>query len=188
MVDLLLLRGLSPERIHIFSADGDDHNADLASRESQPKDFWLIEGTRLGKPLRPRTQLTNTPWRGLTVHAARQAALRKWFESASHLVSGDRLLIFVTYHGTTNRDDPDNGAISLWHEKLTVQEFKGLLALLQPGVRVVMVMSQCYSGAFANAMYDGGSSGPSGQVCGFFSTTRDLRPTASTRKAAIATE
>ena len=89
---------------------------------------------------------------------------------------GDELLLFVTDHGERNKRDPDNGTISLWQEKLSVQELKDLLALLQPAVRVVMIMSQCYSGSFANAMYNGaGLFGASGDICGFFSTTRDLR-------------
>ena len=41
-------------------------------------------------------------------------------------------------------------------------------------MRTVMLMSQCFSGTFASAALDGETSEPSGDVCGFFSTTRDL--------------
>ena len=175
MLDLLDRRGLRQEHIHIFSADGKEEGADLAARDTLPSEFWLIEDTRIGNRLRPRTELSNTEWPDVTVHPARRDALQEWFESASQeLAPGDQLLIFVTDHGTENREDPDNGAISLWNEKLSVQGLKKLLARLHPGVQVVMVMSQCYSGTFANAMYPGEASQPSGNVCGFFSTTRDL--------------
>ena len=42
--------------------------------------------------------------------------------------------------------------ILLWNEKLSVLEFRALLAHLQPGVRVVNLMSQCFSGAFVQAI------------------------------------
>jgi len=175
MVELLEERGLPRERIHIFSADGEDKAPDLAVRDTLPQQFWLLEGTKVGRRLRPRTQLTDTRWEGMTLHPARREPLQEWFEEARReLTPGDRLLIFVTDHGTGNKDDPDNGAISLWQDELTVQEFRQLLARLRPGVRTVMVMSQCYSGTFAGAILDG-SAEPSGDACGFFSTTRDLR-------------
>jgi hypothetical protein len=177
MVELLEDRGLERKRISIFSADGEDAEADLAVRDVRPAQFWLLEGTRLGKRLKPQTELTDSPWGGVTLYPARKTALREWFEKARKtLLPGDQLLLFVTDHGKGNKDDPDNGTISLWREKLSVRELKELLARLQPGVRVVMIMSQCYSGSFANAMYEGeGFTDPSGDICGFFSTTRDLR-------------
>jgi thiol-disulfide isomerase/thioredoxin len=172
MVGLLRVRRVPPGRIHIFSADGEDPSADLSARDSPPTDFWLLEGTSLDKRLRPQARLVNTQWAGVTLHPARETALRAWFEAArTRIVPGDQLLIFVTDHGTADRDDPEDTAISLWREKLTVREFKALLARLPAGVQVVMVMSQCYSGAFANVISDAGTSEPAGNVCGFFSTT-----------------
>jgi thiol-disulfide isomerase/thioredoxin len=169
LVDVLRRRGLAPERIHVFSADGQDPAADLTRRDVPPPEFWLIDGTQLGKRLRPQATLTDTRWAGVTLRPARQAALREWFEaSRTRIAKGDRLLLFVTDHGTGDPKDPENNAISLWQEKLTVRELRALLARLPPGVQVVMVMSQCYSGAFANVAVDGLSDR---DVCGFFSTT-----------------
>ena len=171
MVDLLRRRGVAPERIHVFSADGEDPAADLATREVPPADFWILEGTSAGSRLRPPVRLVDTRWAGVTLQPARQVDLRAWFEGASRrLVPGDRLLVFVTDHGTQDAADPENNAISLWREKLTVKELRDLLSRLVPGVQVAMVMSQCYSGAFA-AVMAGASGEPSGDVCGFFSTT-----------------
>jgi thiol-disulfide isomerase/thioredoxin len=171
MVDVLRRRGVAPERIHVFSADGGDPAEDLTTREVAPPDFWILEGTGLGSRLRPPVRLVDTRWAGVTLHPARQADLRDWFERARQtLAPGDRLLLFVTDHGTQDAADPENNAISLWREKLTVKELRELLARLAPGVQVVMVMSQCYSGAFAGAA-GSPSADPSGDVCGFFSTT-----------------
>jgi len=176
MVQLLERRGISRERIHVFSADGEDEAADLAVRDPRASGFWLIEGTKVGRQLRPRTEVTNTQWEGLSLRPATGRALQKWFDDTETILApGDRLLIFVTDHGTANTDDPNNGAISLWKEKLTVQELKQLISGLRSGVQAVMVMSQCYSGTFANVIYADDLAEPSGEVCGFFSTTRDLR-------------
>jgi len=172
MVHVLRVRGVAPEHIHVFSADGEEPSADLTTRDSPPADFWLLEGTSLDNRLRPQARLINTHWAGVNLHPARQAALREWFDLArKRIVPGDQLLIFVTDHGTGDRDDPESSAISLWREKLTVREFRALLARLPAGVQVVTVMSQCYSGAFASVISDAGPSEPSGNVCGFFSTT-----------------
>ncbi len=176
MLGLLERRGVAPEKTFVFSADGEGPEADLAVRETLPPDFWLIDGTEVGKRLKPRTELTNTGWTDRQVEPARLSTLKRWFEtSGRELRPGEPLFLFVTDHGTGNTDDPDNGAISLWNEKLTVNELRDLIGLLPDGARVVMVMSQCYSGSFANVMYPPGSGEPSGNVCGFFSTTRDLR-------------
>ena len=43
-----------------------------------------------------------------------------------------------------------------------------------PGVRVAAVMSQCFSGAFANLVRaSAGSDRPAGNVCGYFASTAD---------------
>src|SRR5947209_20245501 len=41
MVHLLRVRGVAPEHIYVFSADGEDPAADLTTRDSPPADFWL---------------------------------------------------------------------------------------------------------------------------------------------------
>ena len=175
MVELLRRRGVAPERIHVFSADGEDPAADLTTRDTTPPDFWLIEDTGLGNRLKPSVQLTDTSWRAVKLHPARLADLRQWFDAAQReILPGDRLLVFVTDHGGPGRSGPGSGMISLWHEQLTVRELRLLLDRLAPKVQVVTVMSQCYSGAFADLMYDGGASAPpSGNTCGFFATTAD---------------
>src|SRR5207253_2697851 len=59
-------------------------------------------------------------------------------------------------------------------EAISVKELAGLLGQLDRGVRVVALMSQCFSGAFANLMSVRTRDGePSGTVCGYFSSTAD---------------
>jgi len=113
-----------------------------------------------------------SPDADLAVRGSVSEHARRWFARMSReLVPGDTLLIFVTDHGSKNPDDPENGFISLWGEALSVLEFRALLGHIAPGVRIVNVMSQCYSGAFADAMSPFHDPTPGGDVCGFYSTT-----------------
>jgi thiol-disulfide isomerase/thioredoxin len=173
MVALLRARGVPDARIHVFSADGEEPAPDLATRDVPPTDFWILDGTALGARLRPQTRVIDTEWAGVRLRPARRGALQEWFGLA-RLSAGDRLLVFVTDHGT-GEADPENAAISLWREQLTVRELRTMLRSLPSGVQVAMVMSQCYSGAFARAMSDGGAEAPAADVCGFFSTTADQK-------------
>jgi thiol-disulfide isomerase/thioredoxin len=176
MVQLLRQRGIASENIHVFSADGQDPAADLATRSVSPPDVWLIEDTTLGKRLKPAVQLIDTVWNAVNVRPARLEELRRWFDAAhTEILPGDRLLAFVTDHGGPARSGPGSGTISLWREQLTVREFRLLLDRLSPQVQVVTVMSQCYSGAFADLMYDHGGAEPSGNTCGFFATSAEER-------------
>ena len=173
MAEALRGRGIPPERIDVFSADGEDPKNDLSVREPEPKDRWLVEGTTVGRAL-TQPDLTNTVWEGVKIRPARVKELRQWFKRMSgQLRSGDTLFLFVTDHGNKDIDDPENGTINLWNESLSLLEFRALLLYLKPGVRVVNVMSQCYSGAFADAMTPLNSPVPSGDTCGFYSTPRD---------------
>jgi thiol-disulfide isomerase/thioredoxin len=166
-------RGIPPERIAVFSADGEDAKADLAAREPEEENQWLIEGTPAGSSL-TQPDLTNTVWEGVKIRPARMRELRPWFARMSaEMHPGDTLFVFVTDHGNRDADDADNGTINLWNETLSLLEFRALLAHLQPGVRVVNVMSQCFSGAFAEAMTPLHATLPSGDVCGFYSSPRD---------------
>jgi len=176
MVQLLQQRGIAPGRIHVFSADGEDPAPDLTRRSAPPADFWIIEDTNLGKRVKPAVQLVNTVWDAVKLHPARLEELRRWFDAArTEVQPGDRLLVFVTDHGGPAKNGAGSGTISLWRENLTVREFRLLLDRLPPQVQVVTVMSQCYSGAFADLMYDSGAEDASGNTCGFFATSAEER-------------
>jgi thiol-disulfide isomerase/thioredoxin len=169
--------GLPAERIAVFSSDGDDPGADMAIRDpkTDPRS-WLVEGTALERALRP-VELTNTTLPGISPKPATRAAITRWFADAgARLRPGDTLLLYVTDHGTQGEADPLDNRITLWGKKqsLSVRELRSLLGRLDPRVRVVALMSQCYSGGFARLYEVHARHGrPSGAYCGYFSSTAD---------------
>jgi thiol-disulfide isomerase/thioredoxin len=178
LLDLLLRSGVRRSNIAVFSADGADPEADLAVRDTQPEaDFWMLRGTRVDRQLRTQIRYQNSEIEEITIKPATKTALRDWFERAARrLRPGDTLLLYVTDHGTKNKTDTSDNLITLWgkNEALSVTELRQLIELLDPGVRVVALMSQCFSGAFANLVYAGAPDGPPrGNVCGYFSSTAE---------------
>jgi hypothetical protein len=176
---LLLESGVPADRISVFSSDGPDPAADLAVREVSASDAWLLDGTRLARRLDTRTRYIDSSVEGTELQPATSDALGKWFQKAAErLRSGDTLLLYVTDHGRKNTEDTTNNNITLWgkDENLSVTELGVLLAQLDPGVRVVALMSQCFSGSFANLIYTGSEAGrPADNICGYFSST-ERRP------------
>jgi len=171
LIDLLGDRHIDGEYLSVFASDGAGPAADMAVLESSPDDeFWMLEGLAFASRLRPQISLADTRIDGVVLHPATRAALGQWFEQqGSRLRSGDSLLIYVTDHGWRNPSDSANNAIVLWGERLTVNELSAMMRGLAPGVRVVMLMSQCFSGSFANAAYAPGAA----DVCGYFSSSAD---------------
>jgi len=176
-----MLRQLAipPERITVFASDGEDPGLDLATREARSEpDFWLLEGTRLEAALQTPTVLANSTLPGARLRPATLPELERWFaEETDGLQPGDTLLLYVTDHGTRAPRDGDqlDTAITLWgpDHKLTVRQLASLLQRLGPDVRVVTVMSQCYSGGFATLASARKDDLPDGTTCGFFSSPHD---------------
>ncbi|MEM9161767.1 MAG: Caspase domain-containing protein [Cyanobacteria bacterium P01_F01_bin.4] len=81
---------------------------------------------------------------------------------------------YFTGHGLYNAENKDNNSLILWKEKLlSVQELAGWLDELPADQPFVTMMSQCFSGSFANLIYEQGD--PEQPValqtrCGFFAT------------------
>jgi len=177
LLGLLAQSGVNPNQITVFSGDGSDPSADLAVRSpaSEPE-MCRLHGTRLYGQLRP-TSYVNSEIPGISLQPATKASLSEWFERANQrLQAGDTLLLYVTGHGKKSDDDPDNNTITLWGkgESLSVRELRQLLERLDHGVRVVTLMSQCFSGSFYGLTDTHSAHGlPSGVVCGFFSSTKD---------------
>ena len=174
MLALLKNSGLQPNRISVFSADGSDPSLDLATREQgRFEDHWLIGGTLLGRIL-PDRSFVNSSLDGVRMLPAKKAAIETWFHaSADELGPGDTLLLYVTDHGL--RSGPAGKvSISLWGERLSFDELDGWLQVISPDVRILLFMSQCYSGAFAQSIYHRGAQKKvRGNVCGFFSSSAD---------------
>jgi hypothetical protein len=180
LMRFLARRGVPLWRIFVFNSDGKLPGADMAVRDLQPEgDFWLIERTALGQNLRSPIRYENSVLQDKkVVFPARRRALERWAtqQAQKYLRAGDTLLVYVTDHGSKNPDDPQDNVINLWGEDLSVTQFRQWLVTLPEGLRVVLLMSQCYSGSFAKAMYPlDGPELPSGEVCGYFSSTAGRR-------------
>jgi len=174
LIALLNANGVPRRNIAVFSADGDDPAADLATRELPASpDFWLLPTGGAMRYLAPPTVYVDSRIPGYDVHPARRDELEKWFASeGKDLGPGDTLILYVTDHGEENKADITNNTITMWNERLSVEQLRQLLSQLDPSVRVVMLMSQCFSGSFSNAITVGGAE-PRGDVCGYFSATAD---------------
>ncbi len=179
LYDLLRAADVAPDLITLYVSDGADPAGDVALREVQPEtDFWLLEGSRLEAPLRTPVAFVDSQVPGAPLAPATRATLQQWFDTTGRtLRAGDTLLLYVTDHGTKgDRDDPLDNAITLWgeNERLSVSELATMLGGLDPGVRVVTLMSQCYSGGFAELARARSSDPlPDGSTCGYFSSTAD---------------
>ena len=122
---LLETNGVRAADIVIFSGDGADPAADLATRErfTEP-DVWLLPQTTVGSTLHPLT-LVDSAVDGMTLRPARKDALRAWFATDGvRLRRGDTLLFYVTDHGRKNGADLANNSIVLWGEELSVTELQ----------------------------------------------------------------
>lgn len=92
------------------------------------------------------------------------------------LKAGDQAMIVYNGHGSWEPDRSDN-ALRLWNKSyLSVRDFEKVLARVDPAVPVRFVMTQCYSGAFARAVYTDAE--PSlelarGTRCGFFAESSE---------------
>jgi thiol-disulfide isomerase/thioredoxin len=165
------------ENVAIFASDGEDPAADLAVREIRPEgDGWLLEGTRLASTVGEPIEYVDTRLDGRTLEPATKATLERWFrEEGKRLGRGDTLLLYVTDHGTRGKDGPRSNRISLWgtNESLSVDELGGMLGLLDPDVRVVALMSQCYSGGFGMLAARVDDTPGLAGYCGYFSSTAD---------------
>ena len=176
MMAALEQRHIPAQRITVFSSDGQNAQADMvqASAGKALPGYWLLQSTRVARLFNPTREIVNTVWEDVKLRPAKFINLRSWFlKEGKKLKAGDTLLIYATDHGSANNGNPDNGYLELWHEQLSVMELEALLAYLPDGVRTAMVMSQCHSGTFAHTMFDIGEAHPSGDVCGFFATTKE---------------
>jgi len=176
--DLLARAGVPPDRMALYVSDGSDPAPDVALREAQPEaDFWLLEGSPLAPRLQTPIIFESSTVPGAKLAPATRADIGRWFETTGKkLNKDDTLLLYVTDHGSRNTEDPTNNAITLWGkgERLPVRDLAAMLGSLDPGVRVVVLMSQCYSGGFAElARARSRGALPDGSTCGYFSSTRD---------------
>jgi hypothetical protein len=177
LTDLLAASGIPRDHITVLASDGSNPAPDLATREPEPENAWLLQGTRVDPLLRDLTTYEDSALPGIDLRPATVASLSRTLGGLrGRLHSGDTLLVYVTDHGTQSRRDPIENRITLWgpHESISVRKLGALLARLRPSVRVVSLMSQCFSGGFAY-LHEAREHKrlPSGKTCGYFSSTPD---------------
>lgn len=167
-VDVLDRYGIPRENVVIFSGDGADPEADLATRESlEQEDFWLLT-QRAQQVLRPQIEYVDSVVEGYELQPAKREAIEMWFlQNSPRFKPGDTLFFYVTDHGEINKDDLTDNTIVLWKEMMSVSELRAIFARLPTGLRTVMLMSQCFSGSFASL------ADPARDVCGYFASSAD---------------
>ncbi|HEU4404111.1 MAG TPA: hypothetical protein VFS43_02285 [Polyangiaceae bacterium] len=177
LVALLGRAGVAPERISILSGDGDNAAADLAVREPDPEGAWLLKSAPRGGKLLGAIRFESSTVPGFALRPATPPELRRWFETVgAGLRDGDTLLLYVTDHGVRAPRNVMETRIVLWGDNasVSVRELRELLRTLPRGVRVVTLMSQCFSGGFAWLGHRDGERIPDPNVCGYFSSRYDL--------------
>lgn len=177
LADLLATAGIPRDHITVLASDGSNPAPDVASRESDPEFAGLLRGTRLETLADDLTTYENSTLAGLALRPATVSSLRAAIsELRTRVRPGDTVLVYVTDHGTRGRRDPLDNRITLWgaRESISARKLGELLARLPASVRVVSLMSQCFSGGFAY-LHEAreGKRHPTGGTCGYFSSTPD---------------
>lgn len=168
--ELLVRRGLPAQQISIFSSDGQDSSPDQLISKSTPLS-WLFKGSQ-EEQLVNSTKLINTVLKGHKMHPARRNVMKRELRKLARRIRRRKkpstVLLFVTDHGTPGKG-PLGNKIELWNQQLDVRQLRDMLRPIGRKHRVISVMSQCYSGGFANLMYTRRWK-VQGNRCGFFST------------------
>ncbi|MDJ0578960.1 caspase family protein [Crocosphaera sp.] len=88
------------------------------------------------------------------------------------------IFLYFTGHGILNERNSDNNALMLWNNTpVTVAKLSNTLNKLPQDSHIVTMMAQCFSGSFANYIYENGD--PNKPLtkqtrCGFFATIKTL--------------
>jgi hypothetical protein len=104
--------------------------------------------------------------------------LRTYIQQLGQNKNPQLSFFYFTGHGGENKRNLDNNSFYLWNnQEISVQEFTQMLDKIPSQKPVVMMMAQCFSGSFANFIYEGGN--PQRPValqtrCGFFATIKSL--------------
>lgn len=153
----LRVMGYNPAEVPIFFANGSNQQATVSYLDENGMQLFKL-------PEIPHIKGAST-----------LSNLRNIFQQLQNQ-KPDSVFFYFTGHGIRNPKNINNNIMLLWNdEPLSVQEFSSLLDQLPLKTSFVGMMSQCYSGSFANLIYEGGD--PKRPVtqrprCGFFATVK----------------
>lgn len=165
----------------LYFADGDSPNPDL---NYIPEDQKSPHANRLIAMIFGKEEHLGLHYRSNELENMNGVSspenLEKWFkESGSKLHAGDRLILYITAHGgrSSDKKNKHNTKLYMWNTRsIDARTLANHLKSLPEGVEVMTVMVQCYSGGFANLLFEEADStkGPGARpVCGFFATVHD---------------
>ena len=175
---VLIELGMVIERHDILFSDGDNPGRDLQFDDpayAPPEaNLWLARLFNQEDGLRDQFRSHQVP--GVRGPATR-ASIERWFdEIGTQLIGDDRLFVYFTGHGGKG-DEVNHNIIHLWNkEKMTVEDLVAQLDKLPTSLPVVLVMVQCYSGGFANTIFQHAKNKDGvtpADRCGFFATVPD---------------
>ncbi|MCA9191395.1 MAG: hypothetical protein KDB03_06530 [Planctomycetales bacterium] len=165
----------------LYFADGLDSGADLQILAPNPGN--VTEAQRLLAELYRRGRL-NISYRNHVIPGVSGKNTSRDVGSgliamAKTMRAGDRLVVYVTAHGSSGNDDaPFNTTISTWgNRSISMTRFSSWLDDLPADVKVLCVMAQCYCGGFAHTIFENGDEKegfPRQLRSGFFAQRFDL--------------
>lgn len=175
--------GLLPAsaRRAVLFADGQAAQASVSYAEPGPVAdarralaLLLVDGNA-AEPVLTRPPKLGVPLDGPARLAEFRRVLAKLADQAGKAPAP--LLLYFAGHGTQNEQNEADTAYDLWdNDTLKVRSLAAELVHVPKPVPVVLVMAQCFSGAFADVLFRGGEpDGPLAEreVAGFFSTRKD---------------
>ena len=157
----LLQLNLNPVKAHLFFANGNSGEATVRYLDENDQEQFKA-------PDIPHLD-----------GAATQGNAKAWFEAIAQAPKKCPSFFYFTGHGAYNAENEDNNWMLLWQEAfVSVKEMASWLDKLpaREDAPFVTMMAQCYSGSFANLIYEQGD--PRRPValqtrCGFFATVAD---------------
>lgn len=168
--ETLMRRGMPAKSISIFSSDGMSSEPDQVISASLPFS-WMFSGINEEQIING-SRLVNTVLKGHRMQPAKNRLLGRQIKRIARRLRKRKrpstVFLFVTDHGTKGRG-PLGNKIAMWNEELNVRQLQRMLRPFGKKHRFVTVMSQCYSGGFANLLYTRRWR-VHGNRCGFYST------------------
>ncbi|MGK7942138.1 MAG: Caspase domain-containing protein [Crocosphaera sp.] len=145
----------------IFFANGNNGEASIRYLDPQGKEKFKVPNI---PALNGSANLTN---------------IGRWINNTKQNEISDKpIFLYFTGHGILNKKNSNNNALMLWNNTpVTVANLSNMLNDLPQDSHIVTMMAQCFSGSFANYIYqDGNSEKPLVKQtrCGFFATIKTL--------------